>query len=90
VLFSGDMGNPEDLHTQLTGPVDLLITEVAHFPPASLFDFLSEKSIDCILLTHLPKEWVGREEVLLEQARIALPGRRILIARDKMRVQVAE
>jgi ribonuclease BN (tRNA processing enzyme) len=88
VLFSGDIGSPEDLRDPLARPVDLLITEIAHFPPDSLFEFLGGKSIECILLTHLPKEWVGRERQLLDQASRALPGKRVLVANDRMLVEL--
>jgi ribonuclease BN (tRNA processing enzyme) len=90
VLFSGDLGTPEDLHPQLIQPINLLVTEVAHFPPSSLFEYLAAKSIDKILLTHLPKEWVGREALLLESAREALPGKTVTIACDKMRIEICE
>src|ERR1700736_6146935 len=72
IVFSGDLGSPNDLQTQLEQNVNLLITEVAHFPAARLFDFLSKKSIQKILLTHLPTEWVANEEKLFESARAAL------------------
>jgi ribonuclease BN (tRNA processing enzyme) len=68
--------------------VNLLITEVAHFPAARLFDFLFKKSIQKILLTHLPTEWVANEEKLFESARAALPGKDVTIARDGMRVEI--
>jgi ribonuclease BN (tRNA processing enzyme) len=72
----------------LDQPVNLLITEVAHFPAARLFDFLFKKSIQKILLTHLPTEWVANEEKLFESARAALPGKDVTIARDGMRVEI--
>lgn len=88
IVFSGDLGSPNDLQTQLDQPVNLLITEVAHFPAARLFDFLFKKSIQKILLTHLPTEWVANEEKLFESARAALPGKDVTIARDGMRVEI--
>jgi ribonuclease Z len=88
VVFSGDLGSPNDLQGQLRDHVDLLITEVAHFPPAELFQFLSTKSIDRVLLTHLPKEWTGREGILLKSAREALPSKEVTIASDKMQLEI--
>lgn len=87
IVFSGDLGSPNDLQEQLSENVDLLITEVAHFPPAELFRFLSTKSIKKVLLTHLPQEWTGREEILLKNAREALPTKAVTIASDKMRLE---
>jgi ribonuclease BN (tRNA processing enzyme) len=40
VVFSGDLGSPTDLEVQLNRPVDLLVSELAHFPPIELFRFL--------------------------------------------------
>jgi ribonuclease BN (tRNA processing enzyme) len=88
IVFSGDLGSPNDLQGQLSEHIDLLITEVAHFPPAELFRFLSTKSIDRVVLTHLPKEWTGKEERLLKSAREALPAKRVTIASDKMRLEI--
>jgi len=88
IVFSGDLGSPNDLEGQLNDHVDLLITEVAHFPPAKLFQFLSTKSIDRVLLTHLPTEWTGKEQKLLKSAREALPAKAVTIASDKMRLEI--
>jgi ribonuclease BN (tRNA processing enzyme) len=88
VVFSGDLGSPSDLQPQLGEHVDLLITEVAHFPATKLFEFLSKKSIYEILLTHLPPEWLGKEEILLSSARAALPGKAVTIASDRMQLEI--
>jgi hypothetical protein len=88
IVFSGDLGSPNDLQGHLSEHIDLLITEVAHFPPAELFRFLSTKSIDRVVLTHLPKEWTGKEEILLKSAREALSAKRVTIASDKMRLEI--
>jgi ribonuclease BN (tRNA processing enzyme) len=88
VVFSGDLGSPSDLQPQLGEHVDLLITEVAHFPSTELFQFLSTKSIHKILLTHLPTEWLGKEELLLNNASAALPDIAVTIASDRMRLEI--
>jgi ribonuclease BN (tRNA processing enzyme) len=88
IVFSGDLGSPNDLQGQLSEHIDLLITEVAHFPPAELFRFLSTKSIDRVVLTHLPKKWTGKEEILLKSAREALPAKRVTIASDRLRLEI--
>ena len=88
IVFSGDLGSPDDLQPQLAEHVDFLVTEVAHFPATELFQFLSTRSIHEILLTHLPTEWLGREEILLKSARAALPGKTVTIATDRMRLKI--
>ena len=88
IVFSGDLRSPSDLQAQLDGHVDLLVTEIAHFPSTRLFQFLSTKSVDKVLLTHLPPEWIGNEEILWKNAREALPGKTVTIAKDKMRLEI--
>ena len=90
IVFSGDLGSPRDLELQLVKHVDFLVTEVAHFPAAELFEFLAAKSIDNVLLTHLPMEWLGQEEALLKEARKALPGKRVTIASDRMQLAIRD
>ena len=88
IVFSGDLGSPNDLQGQLSEHVDLLITEVAHFPPTELFQFLSTKSIEKVVLTHLPREWTGKEDILLKGARESLPAKAVTIASDQMRLEI--
>ena len=88
VVFSGDLGNPSELQPQLVEHTDLLITEVAHFPIAELFRFLSKQLIHKVMLTHLSTEWLGQEEMLLNRAREALPGKTVIIASDRMRLEI--
>jgi ribonuclease BN (tRNA processing enzyme) len=51
VGYSGDLGGPEDL-TPLF-PLDLLVCELAHFHPQELANFLKNKSLKRLVLTHL-------------------------------------
>jgi ribonuclease BN (tRNA processing enzyme) len=88
IVFSGDLGHPADLGVQLTSPVDLLVSELAHFPPSELFQFLGSRQIGKLLLTHLAPEERGHEESILEEARNALPGTVVQVANDGMRVAV--
>jgi ribonuclease BN (tRNA processing enzyme) len=88
IVFSGDLGSPTDLGIQLTNPVDLLVSELAHFPPGELFRFLHSYKVGKLLLTHLAPELRGNEESILLEARDALPGTEIQIANDGLRVAV--
>ena len=51
--YSGDLGAPEDLAALL--PLDILICELAHFTPQALADFLRDKPVKKLLLTHLSR-----------------------------------
>lgn len=88
ILFSGDLGSPRDLDQQMDLPLDLLITEVAHFPPGELFQFLRDKSVHKIVLTHLALELYGNEEALLAEARNALPEANIIVATDGLMISI--
>jgi ribonuclease BN (tRNA processing enzyme) len=88
IVFSGDLGSPADLGVQLTNPVDLLVSELAHFPPSELLRFLESRQVGKLLLTHLAPELRGDEESLLREARNALPGTVVLVANDGLRVSV--
>jgi ribonuclease BN (tRNA processing enzyme) len=69
-------------------PLDLLIAEVAHFPPGELFQFLRDKTVRKIVLTHLALELYGNEDALLAEARGALPEAQIAVATDGMRIPI--
>jgi ribonuclease BN (tRNA processing enzyme) len=88
IIFSGDLGDPADLGIQLTHPVDFLVCELAHFAPSELFQFLDTRRVGKLLLTHLAPELRGSEELIVEEARNALPGTTVLIANDGLRVLV--
>jgi ribonuclease BN (tRNA processing enzyme) len=86
VIFSGDLGSPKDLGAQLTSPVDLLVSELAHFPPHELFRFLIERKVGKLLLTHLAPELLGIEESIVREAGALLTETSVLVARDGLRV----
>jgi ribonuclease BN (tRNA processing enzyme) len=86
ILFSGDLGTPTDLEVQLGNPVDLLVSELAHFPPNELFRFLATRRVQKLLLTHLAPELLGIEASIVQEARKQLPEMVVLIAKDGLRV----
>jgi ribonuclease BN (tRNA processing enzyme) len=88
IVFSGDLGSPTDLAVQLTHPVDLLVSELAHFPPSELFRFLEPCKVGKLLLTHLASELRGSEESIVREAKNVLPGTAVLVANDGLRVPV--
>ena len=52
--YSGDIGDPTDLAPLF--PLDLLVCELAHFHPQKLADFLNDKPIKQLALTHLSRQ----------------------------------
>ncbi|MBV9464247.1 MAG: ribonuclease Z [Verrucomicrobiae bacterium] len=53
IVYSGDVGTPLDLIPLLQRRTDVLIVELAHFEPITLFEFLSSYKIHRIIFTHL-------------------------------------
>jgi ribonuclease BN (tRNA processing enzyme) len=86
VVFSGDLGRPTDLEVQLNQPVNLLVSELAHFPPSELFRFLDHRPVRKLLLTHFAPELYGHEKSIVQEARKEMPETVILIAQDGLRV----
>jgi ribonuclease BN (tRNA processing enzyme) len=86
LIFSGDLGSPTDLEVQLRNPVDLLVSELAHFPPSELFRFLGPRRVRKLLLTHLAPELNGHEASIVQEAKIELPETSVLVAKDGMRI----
>lgn len=86
IVFSGDLGGPSDLGVQLSNPVDLLVSELAHFPPQELFRFLDGRKVGKLLLTHLAPDLFGSEESIVHEARNVLPETAVLVANDGLTV----
>ena len=69
VVYSGDLGSPNDLHEVLSEPIDLLICELAHFSPEELLAALRGARIGTLCLTHISTELDERRgeiEILFE------------------------
>ncbi len=86
IVFSGDLGSPADLQVQLNQPVNLLVSELAHFPPSELFRFLDHRPVRKLLLTHFAPELYGNEESIVQEAEKEMPETIVLIAKDGLRV----
>jgi ribonuclease BN (tRNA processing enzyme) len=87
-VASGDIGAPEDLLPHLQNGTDLLICELAHFPPPSLFRFLQKFRITRLVLTHGSAEVLANIDSVVAEARAMLPKTEIVFAEDKMKVQL--
>ncbi|HEY0454888.1 MAG TPA: MBL fold metallo-hydrolase [Verrucomicrobiae bacterium] len=80
---SGDLGSPADLQPLLSDSLDLLVCELAHFSPESLFSSLGGKGLKQLALVHLDaKNWNAQAKVL-ELAAKQLPGVAVSIPHDQ-------
>jgi ribonuclease BN (tRNA processing enzyme) len=80
---SADIGAPEDLAPLLSGPLDLLVCELAHFRPEDLFNYLRGRDIKRIIFTHLGRRlWENIEETRALASRM-LPDIPFVFAHDR-------
>ena len=80
---SADLGKPEDLEPLVSQPLDLLVCELAHFPPECLFEFLRGREIEHLALVHLGRDsWLHFEKTRALAARM-LPGLHVSFPRDQ-------
>jgi ribonuclease BN (tRNA processing enzyme) len=88
VVYSGDMGSPRDLACALGRPLDLLVTECAHFSARPLFEMLRGRPIKRIAMTHLGRKlWADQAQLRPLAAQCGLDGD-LVIARDGMRLNL--
>jgi ribonuclease BN (tRNA processing enzyme) len=89
LVFSGDLGGPEDLDSQLTDPIELLVCELAHFEPEHLLKYLTHKPrIRRLVLTHLAARLLDRKGELVARAQDLLPHTLTVVAEDGLRLRV--
>jgi ribonuclease BN (tRNA processing enzyme) len=82
VVYSADLGRPEDLKPLLTQPVDILVTELAHFDPKALFAVLVAHDIRRIAVTHAGRPVRQQIKAVRQLARTMLPGRDVRFVND--------
>lgn len=70
-VYSGDIGELADLNGITNEPIDWLLLEGMHFSMDDFNDWISNKSIGRIIITHIPPE---REGKVFEKATIAKDG----------------
>jgi ribonuclease BN (tRNA processing enzyme) len=79
---SADIGRPEDLEPLLRRPLDLLVCELAHFPPEDLFRYLRNRDVKRVIFVHLAREhWKNVNRTRRLAAKL-LPGIPCAFARD--------
>ncbi len=88
LIYSADLGRPEDLAALLTQPCNLLVCELAHFAPKDLFHFLEDKPWDRLALTHLSAEASAQAEKIVALGTRMLPGKgEMMVVEDGLRVE---
>ena len=87
LIYSADLGRPEDMVPILDRPCDLLICELAHFEPEELFAFLVGKPVRRLCLTHLTAEFAARAGEICALGCRTLRGVEVTVAADGTRVE---
>ena len=88
IVYSADLGRPEDMAALLTLPCDLLVCELAHFTPRELFLYLQDKPVRRLVLTHLAEEFSAQAGEIAAQGAGQLPGvSEVAVMRDGTRVE---
>lgn len=88
LVFSGDLGSPADLAKPLKAGTDLLVCEIAHFEPQTLFEFLCSRKVTRLILTHASEEVAANIEAVLITARKLLTHTEVWYAADRERLEL--
>jgi ribonuclease BN (tRNA processing enzyme) len=80
LIYSADLGLPQDMDALLEQPVDLLICELAHFEPEELFAYLADKPVRELCLTHFTAEFGARTAAICALGAKMLPRLRAITA----------
>lgn len=83
VVYSGDIASPADLEPLLGEPTHVLVVELAHFEPESLFKMLAERPIDQIVITHLGAHIQGALPRTRKLCAKYLPKNKVVFADDE-------
>jgi ribonuclease Z len=81
VAYSADIGGAEDLRALCREPLDLLVTELAHFEPQRLLDVLPPGRVRHLAVTHVGREIAARLHTV-KRILARAPVGRITCARD--------
>ncbi len=74
IVYSGDVGNLEDLEDPLREPTDVLICEATHITEANLIEFLRKQRVPRVFLTHFGPELEPEREEFTARVASALDG----------------
>ncbi len=88
VVFSSDLGAPEDLRLPLLSPCDVLVCELSHFSAEDLLTFLRGKKIGTLVLNHLAPKHAGSEAKIADEFARALPQiERVVVPSDGDKIE---
>lgn len=88
LIYSADLGKPEDMDALWTQPCDLLVCELAHFTPEQLFLYLRGKPLRRLVMTHPALEFSAETVAIEALAAKMLPGLgKAAVMRDGSRVE---
>ena len=88
LVYSADLGKPDDLDAVLSEPCDLLVCELAHFAPKTLFSYLRDKPVRRLCLTHFSPELDSQiDEVRRLGAEMLAEAVQLDTMRDNERVE---
>lgn len=79
---SADIGDPEDLAPLVEKPLDLLVCELAHFRPETLFKYLKDRPIKKIVFIHVARRYWEKLEETRELASKLMPNIPFSFAHD--------
>lgn len=82
VGHSADLGSVEDLRELVREPLDVLVCELSHFYPETLFEYLKPYPIGLLVLVHVRASWWNRLEELREKAGKTIPEVKVHIPTD--------
>jgi ribonuclease Z len=85
---SADIGSIQDLEPLLTGPLDLLVVELAHFEPEDLFTRLQDAAVGFILFTHVGRPHWEALDTVTRLATAMLPDKKFAFARDQQTIKL--
>lgn len=86
IAYSGDIKDVEELSRFIDG-VDLLLVEMAHITPETLFSFLANHEISRIICLHIGPAWDNKDEIFLKLGRKYL-GNNVRIGYDGMKLEL--
>ncbi|MBN1994801.1 MAG: MBL fold metallo-hydrolase [Anaerolineae bacterium] len=88
IVYSGDLGSPEELSPFMNG-CDLLIHELAHHQPETVADFAATAKVPHVLISHIGPEFDETPARIIQAFKDRYPGK-LTVAEDGTKVQLNE
>jgi len=88
IVFSMDLGAPQDLDSSLKNGADVLVCELAHFDLEDIFNYLAGKDIKKIIFTHVGGPFYKDLPRVKRMATRLLKGKTVVFAKDGMQLGI--